>query len=88
MPNAVSVSYSISIVIDVAVRVLSGIEEIGFSYLTSSDVVRHPLVQKIVMAYDNYEKRQQRGKNTAVPGVVFWASSRMIKALSRVRPLI
>ena len=52
--------------LDVAVRVLSGIEEIGFSYLTSSDVVRHPLVQKIVMAYDNYEKRQQRGKNTAV----------------------
>ena len=52
--------------LDVAVRVLSGIEEIGFSYLTSSDVVRHPLVQKIVMAYDNYEKRQQRGTNTAV----------------------
>ena len=52
--------------LDVAVRVLSGIEEIGFSYLTSSDVVRHPLVQKIVMAYDNYEKRQQMVKNTAV----------------------
>lgn len=52
--------------LDVAVRVLSGIEEIGFSYLTSSDVVRHPLVQKIVMAYDNYEKRQQRGKNLSL----------------------
>ena len=33
------------------------IDDIGFCYLTSSDVVRHPLVQKIVQAYDAYEKR-------------------------------
>lgn len=46
--------------LDVAMKVLSGIDEIGFSYLTSSDVVRHPLVQKIVTAYDAYEKKQQR----------------------------
>ncbi|MBQ9120044.1 MAG: PhoH family protein [Lachnospiraceae bacterium] len=48
--------------LDVAMKVLSGIEDIGFSYLTSQDVVRHPLVQKIVTAYDEYEKKQNRQK--------------------------
>ncbi len=38
-----------------AVKVLKGVDEIGYSYLTSRDVVRHPLVQKIVKAYDDYE---------------------------------
>lgn len=45
-----------------AVAVLGKVEDIGFSYLTNKDVVRHPLVQQIVTAYDNYEKRQQRKK--------------------------
>ena len=43
-----------------AIRVLSGIEDIGFSYLTSADVVRHPLVQKIVKAYDDYEAKKEK----------------------------
>ncbi len=46
--------------LDVAISVLSRIEDIGFSYLTNQDVVRHPLVQKIVKAYDSYEERQKR----------------------------
>ena len=46
--------------LDVALRVLSGIEEIGFSELTSRDVVRHPLVQKIVEAYDRYEQKEMK----------------------------
>ncbi|MDF2487027.1 MAG: phoH, partial [Herbinix sp.] len=33
--------------------------DIGFCYLTSQDVVRHPLVQKIVKAYDTYEENQK-----------------------------
>jgi len=41
--------------LETALKVLSRIEDIGFSYLTGQDVVRHPLVQKIVMAYDAYE---------------------------------
>lgn len=45
--------------LDVAVRVLRDIEDIGFCYLTSTDVVRHPLVQKIVQAYDDYEAGKQ-----------------------------
>lgn len=46
--------------LDQAIQVLSKIEDIGFSYLTSQDVVRHPLVQKIVKAYDIYESNQQK----------------------------
>ena len=43
--------------LDTAIHVLKKIDDIGFCYLTSSDVVRHPLVQKIVKAYDDYEKK-------------------------------
>ena len=43
--------------LDIALKVLSGIEDIGFAQLTTKDVVRHPLVQKIVEAYEKYEKR-------------------------------
>jgi len=35
-----------------AVKILDNIEGIGISYLTSKDVVRHPLVQKIIDAYE------------------------------------
>ena len=35
-----------------AERLLSGIDGIGFSYFTGKDVVRHPLVAKIIHAYD------------------------------------
>ncbi len=47
--------------LDTALRVLKGIEDIGFCELTSRDVVRHPLVQKIVEAYDKYEKHEKQG---------------------------
>ena len=56
--------------LDVATRVLSGkkIEGIEFISLTARDVVRHPLVQKIVKAYEDYEqshagnRQRNRGK--------------------------
>lgn len=44
--------------LDVAIRVLHGIEGIEFCKMTSKDVVRHPLVQKIVKAYEVYEARE------------------------------
>lgn len=52
--------------LDVAVSVLRGVEEIAFCSLTSKDVVRHPLVQKIVKAYENYEESEKgrSAKNT------------------------
>jgi len=52
--------------LEVAIKVLSKIDDIGFSYLTSQDVVRHPLVQKIVKAYDAYEEKVQRVESKAV----------------------
>lgn len=45
--------------LDVATRVLSRIDDIAFCNLTSKDVVRHPLVQKIVKAYDDYEIKEK-----------------------------
>ena len=44
--------------LDVAVKVLREVEEIGMVTLTNKDVVRHPLVQKIVEAYEHYEKKE------------------------------
>ena len=49
--------------LDVAMKVLKKIDDIGFCQLTSKDVVRHPLVQQIVQAYDDYEKKQKPAKS-------------------------
>ena len=49
--------------LDVATKVLSKIDDIGFCNLTSKDVVRHPLVQKIVKAYDDFEAKE-KARNT------------------------
>ena len=46
-----------------SLRVLRNVDEIGIAELTSQDVVRHPLVQKIVKAYDAYEKKAEEKKN-------------------------
>ncbi len=49
--------------LDVAVNAVKNIEDIAICSLTSRDVVRHPLVQKIVKAYEEYEtKSKSRGK--------------------------
>ena len=48
--------------LDTASRVLSNIEDIGFCRLTSRDVVRHPLVQQIVDAYEKYEEKESAEK--------------------------
>ena len=51
--------------LDVALKVLKKIDDIGICTLTSNDVVRHPLVQKIVQAYDDYEHKTEAKKNKA-----------------------
>lgn len=43
--------------LEVASKILKNVDEIAFCELTSKDVVRHPLVQKIVEAYEKYEKK-------------------------------
>ncbi len=51
--------------LDIAVRVLSKLEDIAFCNLTSKDVVRHPLVQKIVKAYEIYEQKENNRVNNS-----------------------
>ncbi len=50
--------------LDVAGKVLKDVEDIAFMELTNVDVVRHPLVQKIVKAYEDYETRIARRQNS------------------------
>ncbi|MDY2725708.1 MAG: PhoH family protein, partial [Anaerostipes faecalis] len=46
-----------------ALQVLGKVKDIGISHLTNKDVVRHPLVQQIVAAYDKYEEAKESRKN-------------------------
>ena len=45
------------------IEVLEGVEDIGFTFYQAQDVVRHPLVQQIVRAYDRYERKQEKRTN-------------------------
>ncbi|MEH6626090.1 MAG: PhoH family protein [Motiliproteus sp.] len=38
-----------------AMKVLDGVAGIGFTHFSAKDVVRHPLVQRIVQAYDTFD---------------------------------
>ena len=49
--------------LDVAEKVLGKISDIAFIRMTSRDVVRHPLVQKIVKAYEVYESSEMKRQN-------------------------
>jgi phosphate starvation-inducible PhoH-like protein len=49
--------------LDVAVSVVKNLEDISICRLTSRDVVRHPLVQRIVKAYEEYERKQEQKKS-------------------------
>lgn len=40
----------------VASKILRSVDDIAFCYLSQADVIRHPLVQQIVAAYENYSK--------------------------------
>lgn len=48
--------------LEIAIKVLSKVDDIGFSYLDNNDVVRHPLVQKIVKAYEEFDQKQMERK--------------------------
>lgn len=53
--------FGVSSGLDAAMKILKKVDGIGFCRLSSQDVVRHPLVQKIVKAYDEYESRTKTG---------------------------
>ncbi|MEJ5172617.1 MAG: PhoH family protein [Hydrogenothermaceae bacterium] len=40
-----------------AIKVLEGVKGIGFTRFTEKDVVRHPIVQRIIEAYNRYEEQ-------------------------------
>lgn len=49
--------------LDIALKVLKKVDDIGFAFLDNNDVVRHPLVQKIVKAYEDYENKKTKRKD-------------------------
>ena len=49
--------------LEIALKVLKDVEDISFVFLDNNDVVRHPLVQKIVKAYEEYDKKNAKKDN-------------------------
>jgi len=48
-------------------NVLQDVDGVGFCRFTAADVVRHPLVQRIVAAYEQSEKNSQESSGDATP---------------------
>jgi phosphate starvation-inducible PhoH-like protein len=48
-----------------AIEILEGVEGIGFMAFTEEDVVRHPLVQSIIRAYERRERQERSGGASA-----------------------
>ena len=46
-----------------AQKILKNVKGIAFTQFLSADVVRHPLVQKIVNAYEDYEQKEASAEN-------------------------
>ena len=42
-----------------AEKILKGVDGIGFTYFNDLDIVRHPLVKKIISAYDSSEQKER-----------------------------
>ena len=49
-----------------ATEILSGVEGIGVCKLTAKDVVRHPLVMRIIRAYETADEKKEKSPKTAV----------------------
>lgn len=45
-----------------SMRILTDVAEIGFVYLTEEDVVRHPVVRKIILAYNKEDNKNNENK--------------------------
>jgi phosphate starvation-inducible PhoH-like protein len=51
-----------------AIHVLDGIDDIAIHHFTERDVVRHRLVQQIILAYEKYDKERQEKMNERQSG--------------------
>jgi len=49
-------------------KILKGVEGISFQYLTQADIVRHPVVQRIIAAYEEYERLKEKKAGTKQEG--------------------
>ncbi|PVX42761.1 phosphate starvation-inducible protein PhoH [Pasteurella langaaensis DSM 22999] len=47
-----------------AIDVLSSVSELSFNYFDSQDIVRHPVVAKVVQAYEKWEKEDEARKQS------------------------
>ena len=56
-----------------AMKILEEVEDIAFCRFSEKDVVRHPLVQRIIKAYENYDlkKDKQEGRDDAFRKKIF-----------------
>ena len=51
-----------------ALRVLEGVEGIGFCHFENKDVVRHSLVQRIVQAYESHTRAAEQAGPMGMDG--------------------
>ena len=51
-----------------AIEVLSGVDGLSFNFFQAGDVVRHPVVARIVMAYEAFDEQQRRLDAERKPG--------------------
>lgn len=51
-----------------AIEVLSEVNDISFNFFTANDVVRHPVVARIVQAYEEYDAKKEREKQAKREG--------------------
>ena len=47
-------------------KILKNVKGIAFTHFLSADVVRHPLVQKIINAYEDYEQKEASAENKKI----------------------
>ncbi len=52
-----------------AIEVLSGVEGLSFNFFQAGDVVRHPVVARIVMAYEAHDEAQRRAETERHPSM-------------------
>lgn len=65
-PSQIDLPHSVPSGLREAEKVLKGVKGSSFTYFTDADVVRHPLVSRIVRAYNRYEEEKRPArKNTS-----------------------
>ena len=74
-----------------AVRLLSGVEGVGYAKFEEGDVVRHDLVRRIVMAYEGAarrerEEREERMRAASPSAPIEDEAEGLRRTLSRERP--